>query len=60
MANKNVNLDAMFMEQFEELTDEELTKVTGGQLLGFYGDDVVNLEGYFLRYKEGEGVIFID
>lgn len=31
MSNKNVNLDVMFMEQYKELTDEELAMITGGE-----------------------------
>ena len=29
MSKKNVNLDAMFMEQYKELTDEELMEING-------------------------------
>lgn len=32
MSNKNVNLDAMFMEQYKELTDEELMEINGGAI----------------------------
>lgn len=29
MSKKNVNLDAMFIEQYKELTDEELMEING-------------------------------
>lgn len=32
MSKKNVNLDAMFMEQYKELTDEELMEINGGAI----------------------------
>ncbi len=35
MSNKNVELDAVFMEQCKELTDEELENVVGGSLQSY-------------------------
>lgn len=33
MSNTNLNIDAVFMEQYKELTDEELENISGGSVV---------------------------
>lgn len=58
MAKTNVNLEALFMEQYEELSDEELMSISGGcSIWGasfqayIVGEDISNYIGISYHQK---------